>query len=172
MGLFDILLKYPDQMFVRQGDHTPHPPPQKATTATTVLRTSKSLRTWTRTPESRTHQSLHAEPSQSNSKHQTGDSKWRVLTQQYTIFFFVKRDKINLVLILFLLEELLGFNTTLNFWTVSLIWEIVQTATDGTQNWLMSSILYWRRECTETLIKTEATICRSLLKLSGGSLDS
>lgn len=87
-------------------------------------------------------------------------------------FFPLKRDKVNSVAIFSLLEELLGSNTTLNFWPVSLIWEIVKTTTDGTQNWLMSSILYWRRKCRETLIKAEATVCRSLLKLSGGSLDS
>lgn len=50
----------------------------------------------------------------------------------------------------FLPEEFLRFNTTLNFWPVSLIWEIVKTTTDGIQNWLVSSILYWRRQSTET----------------------
>lgn len=37
------------------------------------------------------------------------------------IFFSLKRDKVNLVAISFLLEEFLGFNITLNFWPVSLI---------------------------------------------------
>lgn len=43
------------------------------------------------------------------------------MTQQQCNFFLSsKGDNINVVTILFLLEQLLGFNTTLNFWPVSL----------------------------------------------------
>lgn len=98
-------------------------------------------------------------PSQSNSKHQSGTLSKRLWHSRMQFFFLsLKRDKLNLVAILFLLEAFLGFNTTLSFGPVSLIWEIVKTTTDGTWNWLMSSILYWRRECRETLIKAEATV--------------
>lgn len=50
----------------------------------------------------------------------------------------------------FLPEGFLRFNTTLNFWPVSLIWAIVKTMTDGTQSRLVSSILYRRRQSPET----------------------
>lgn len=135
--------------------------------------TSKSFRMWTKAAESQTHQSFTCRtPHNPILKTKLGLQVQGYDTAACNLFFFFKRDKINLVAILFLQEAFPGFNTTLNFWPVSLIWEIVKTTTDGTWNWLMSSILYWRRECRETLRKAEATICRSLLKLSSGSLDS
>lgn len=135
--------------------------------------TSKSFRMWTKAAESQTHQSFTCR----NLYNPILNTKLGLQVKGYdtaarNLFFSLKRNKVNLVAILFLLEACLGFNTTLNFWPVSLIWEIVKTTTDGTWNWLMSSILYWGRECIETLTKAEATVCRSLLKLSTGSLDT
>lgn len=132
--------------------------------------TSKSFGLWTKPAESQTHQSF----TRRTPHNLILNTKLRLQVRGYDtaackVFFSLKRDKVNLLAILFLLEEFLGFNTTLNFWPVSLIWEIVKTTTDGTQNWLMSSILYWRRECIETLKKAEATVYRSLLKSSSGS---
>jgi len=90
---------------------------------------------WTKAAESQTHQVFTCRtPHNPILNTRLGLQVKGYDTIACVVSFPLKRDKVNLVAISFLLEEFLGFNITLNFYSVSLIREIVKTTTDGTQN--------------------------------------